>query len=155
MVVAQLVEWLLRTPEAHGSNPLICKSLYWTFVYSQLYLKDKNKENEAGWNSFKSINLKRISLKRISLKRINLKRIYLKESHHHEAGQERLQVFRTSERFGESGGSLLSLDRLDVRKVEEAEGVDGVRRPVPFDEKFRRFRYQGHSDGKGEANRWD
>ena len=28
MVVAQLVEWLLPTPEVHGSNPVIGKNLY-------------------------------------------------------------------------------------------------------------------------------
>ena len=31
VVVVQLVERLLPTPEVHGSNPVIGKFLYWTF----------------------------------------------------------------------------------------------------------------------------
>ena len=47
MAVAQLVERLLLTPEVRGSNPVIGKLLYGTFVYCQLYWKDENKEKEA------------------------------------------------------------------------------------------------------------
>ena len=36
-VVTQLVERLLPTPEVRGSNPVIGKLLYETFVYCQLY----------------------------------------------------------------------------------------------------------------------
>ena len=32
VVVAQLVERSLPTPEVHGSNPVIGKLLYWTFI---------------------------------------------------------------------------------------------------------------------------
>ena len=46
MVVPQLVEWLLPTPEVHGSNPAICK-LY--TYYCQPCLKDENKVKET-WN---------------------------------------------------------------------------------------------------------
>ena len=44
--VAQLVERLLLIPEVRGSNPVIGK-IYWTFVYCQLYWKDKNKEKRG------------------------------------------------------------------------------------------------------------
>ena len=51
-VVTQLVERLLPTPEVRGSNPVIGKLLYETFVYCQLYWKDENKEKEAGNGPF-------------------------------------------------------------------------------------------------------
>ena len=44
-VVAQLVEWLLPTPEIHGSNPNIDKVLS---TNCNLNRKDENKEKEAG-----------------------------------------------------------------------------------------------------------
>ena len=37
VVVSQLVERSLLTPEFRGSNPVIGKLLYGTFVYFQLY----------------------------------------------------------------------------------------------------------------------
>ena len=37
VIVAQLVEWLLPTPEVHCSNPDIGTLLYRTFVYCLLY----------------------------------------------------------------------------------------------------------------------
>ena len=40
------------TPEVHGSNPVISKLLYGTFVYCQLYWKDENKQKEAGNGPF-------------------------------------------------------------------------------------------------------
>ena len=45
--MAQLVVRLLTTQEVRGSNPVISKLLYGTFVYCQLYGKDENKEKEA------------------------------------------------------------------------------------------------------------
>ena len=53
MVVAQLVERSLPTPEVHRSNPDVGKHLYWTFDYCQLYWKDGNKEKQAGNGPFK------------------------------------------------------------------------------------------------------
>ena len=52
VVVAQLVEQSLPTPEFCGSNPVNRTLLYRTFVYCQLYRKDKN-EKEAGIGPFK------------------------------------------------------------------------------------------------------
>ena len=52
VVVAQLVERSLPTPEVCGSNPVIVTYLYWTFVYCQLYWKDKNKEKRPGMAHF-------------------------------------------------------------------------------------------------------
>ena len=51
--MAQLVERSLLTPEARGSNPVIGKLLYGTFVNYQLYRKDENKEKEARNGPFK------------------------------------------------------------------------------------------------------
>ena len=53
VVVAQLVEWSLPIPEAHGSNPVISRNLfiYWTFVFCQLCVektKIKKKIPEMG-----------------------------------------------------------------------------------------------------------
>ena len=45
VVLAQLVERSIPTPEVRGSNPVIGKIC----VYYQLYWKDENKEKEA-WN---------------------------------------------------------------------------------------------------------
>ena len=45
VVVAQLVEWLLPTPEIRGSNPDICKILSTKHKYNG---KDESKEKEAG-----------------------------------------------------------------------------------------------------------
>ena len=56
--MAQLVERSLPTPEVRGSNPVIDKLLYTTFVYCQLYWKDGNKEKEAGKGPFKKQLLK-------------------------------------------------------------------------------------------------
>ena len=50
--MAQLVERSLPTPEVRGSNPVIRKLFYRTFVYCQLSRKDKNKEKEAGNGTF-------------------------------------------------------------------------------------------------------
>ena len=47
VVVAQLVELSFPVPEVHGSNPNTAKLGYRTFVYCQLYWKDKNKAKEA------------------------------------------------------------------------------------------------------------
>ena len=47
VVVTQLVEQSIPTPEVRWSNPVIGKNLYWTFVYYQLYWKDENKEKET------------------------------------------------------------------------------------------------------------
>ena len=53
VVVAQLVEWLLPTPEVGGSNPVNWKFLYrHLFVYCQLYWKDEIKEKEEGTGPF-------------------------------------------------------------------------------------------------------
>ena len=46
VVLAQLVEQSLPTPEVRSSNPVIGK-IYWTFVYCQLYWKDENKEKRG------------------------------------------------------------------------------------------------------------
>ena len=49
VVVAQLVERLLLTPEVRGSNPVIGKLFYRRlFVYCQLNRKDEDKEKKAG-----------------------------------------------------------------------------------------------------------
>ena len=45
VVLAQLVERSIPTPEVRGLNPVIGKIC----VYYQLYWKDENKEKEA-WN---------------------------------------------------------------------------------------------------------
>ena len=47
VVVAQLVEWSLAKPKVRSSNSVIGKLLCRTFVYCQLYWKDKHKEKEA------------------------------------------------------------------------------------------------------------
>ena len=59
MVVAQLVDWLLPTPEVRVLNPVIGKLLYWTFncvPTVNCIQKDENKEKEAGngpfWNNY-------------------------------------------------------------------------------------------------------
>ena len=46
--MTQLVERSLLTPEVSGLNPVIGILLYGTFVYSQMYWKDENKEEVAG-----------------------------------------------------------------------------------------------------------
>ena len=49
MVVAQLVERLLLTPDVRGSNPVIDKLLYIQHLFTiNLKRKDENKEKEAG-----------------------------------------------------------------------------------------------------------
>ena len=55
VVVTQLVERLLPTPEVRSSNPVNCKLLYRTFVHCQLHRKDENKEKEAGNDPFKKV----------------------------------------------------------------------------------------------------
>ena len=47
----------LPTPEVHSSSPVICKLLYRTFGYCQLYRKDENREKEAGNGPFKKNKL--------------------------------------------------------------------------------------------------
>ena len=53
VVVAQLVERSFALPEVHGSNLVIGKLLYRTFVYCQLYRKNEKKKKEAGNGPFK------------------------------------------------------------------------------------------------------
>ena len=48
--MAQLVERLIPTPEARGSNPVIGKKIF--NIYCQLYSKDENKEKETGNGPF-------------------------------------------------------------------------------------------------------
>ena len=55
MVVAQLAERSLPTPEVRSSNPVIGKLLYRTFVYCQLNRNDKNKEKVAENGNMKKI----------------------------------------------------------------------------------------------------
>ena len=58
VVVTQLVERSLPTPEVHSSNPVIGKLFYQHLsVYCQLYWKDKNKEKEAGNGQFKKSHI--------------------------------------------------------------------------------------------------
>ena len=53
VVVAQLVERSLPIPEVRGSNPVIGKNLYWTFVYCQLCIKKtKIKKKRPGMAHF-------------------------------------------------------------------------------------------------------
>ena len=55
VVVAQLVEWSLPTPEVCGSNPVIGKDLYFLLnicLLSTVYWKDEIKEKEAGYGPF-------------------------------------------------------------------------------------------------------
>ena len=47
VVVAQLEERLLPIPELHSFESSHQQNFYWTFIYCQLYWKDKNKEKEA------------------------------------------------------------------------------------------------------------
>ena len=49
VVVAQLAEWLLKTPEVYGPSQEIRK------IFAMNYWKDDNKEKEAGNGSFKKI----------------------------------------------------------------------------------------------------
>ena len=49
VVVVQLVERSLPTPEVRGSNPVIGKIC----MYYQLYWKDENKEKRPGMAQFK------------------------------------------------------------------------------------------------------
>ena len=51
VVVVQLVERSLPTPEIHGSNPVIGK-FYKLLTVFNLYWKDENKEKEAGRGPF-------------------------------------------------------------------------------------------------------
>ena len=63
MVVAKLVERSYPTPEVHrGSNPVVGKLLYRTFVCCQLLRKDENKEKEAGMALFKKDKFKLVAL---------------------------------------------------------------------------------------------
>ena len=43
MVVTQLVEWSLLTPKVPGSNPVIDKLFYRTFVYHTVNCDEKTK----------------------------------------------------------------------------------------------------------------
>ena len=48
VVAAQLVEWLLLTPEVHCSNPVISKHLYLTFIcLLSTVFKRRKKRKEA------------------------------------------------------------------------------------------------------------
>ena len=49
--MAQLVEQSLLAPQVRGSNPVIGKLFYRTFVYCQQYSEDENKK-EAGNGPF-------------------------------------------------------------------------------------------------------
>ena len=60
VVVAQLVERSLPTPEVRSSNPVIDKLLYRAFVYCQLSRKDENKEKEAGYGPLKKQKLRKV-----------------------------------------------------------------------------------------------
>ena len=57
IVVAQLAERSLPTPEIHGSNPAIGK-FYSLSTVSHLFWKDENKEKDAGNGPFKKGFLK-------------------------------------------------------------------------------------------------
>ena len=48
VVMAELAEQSLPSPQVHGSIPVIGEFLLGTFIYCQLYWKDKNKEERAG-----------------------------------------------------------------------------------------------------------
>ena len=62
VVVAQLVERSLPTPEVRGSNPVISK----IYMYHQLYWKDENKEKKAGkCPIFKKTVVKKNKIKKI------------------------------------------------------------------------------------------
>ena len=52
VVVAQLVEQSLPTLDVRGSKPIFGKPLNRTFMFCQLYWKDKNKEKDAGNGRF-------------------------------------------------------------------------------------------------------
>ena len=54
MVVAQLVEWSLPTPEVHGSNLFISQNLYWTFTINCIE-KTKIKKKRPGMGHFKKL----------------------------------------------------------------------------------------------------
>ena len=57
VVVAQLVEWSLPTPEVRDSKPIIGK-IYMFNIYSQLYRKDENKRKRGReWPIFKNTTL--------------------------------------------------------------------------------------------------
>ena len=51
VVVAQLVEWLLPSPEVYGSSPVIGKHLYWTFTVNCIE-KMKIKKKRPGMAHF-------------------------------------------------------------------------------------------------------
>ena len=53
VVVAQLAEPLLLTPEIRGSNPDIRNEIIRTYICQLLSRKDDNKEKEARNSSFK------------------------------------------------------------------------------------------------------
>ena len=54
VVVAQLVERLLLTPEVRDSNPVIGKLLYWTFIcLLSIVLRRRKMRKEAGNGPFK------------------------------------------------------------------------------------------------------
>ena len=56
VVVAQLVEQSLLTPEVRSLNPVIYKLLYRTFIcFCQLYIKVGNKEKESRNGPFKKM----------------------------------------------------------------------------------------------------
>ena len=59
VVVAQLVEWLLPTPEVRGSNPVISKKLYSMFTVNCIE-KTKIKKKRLGLANLKSFLFKNI-----------------------------------------------------------------------------------------------
>ena len=55
VVAAQLVEWLLPTPEVHCSNPVISKHLYLTFIclLSTVFKRRKKEKRGCEWPIFR------------------------------------------------------------------------------------------------------
>ena len=51
VVVAQLVERSFPIPKVHGSNPVICNKLYWTFTLDYIE-KTKTKKKRPGMAHF-------------------------------------------------------------------------------------------------------
>ena len=60
VVLAQLVERSLSTPEVQGSNTVVGKRLYRTFVYCELYWKDENKIKEPWSWSWEETNVPKV-----------------------------------------------------------------------------------------------
>ena len=58
VVVAQLAEQSLMTPEIRSLNPDIGNENFQMYICQLLFRKDKNKEKEAGNGPFKKIKIK-------------------------------------------------------------------------------------------------